>query len=121
MFEIRKYLTQNKNYQPIRQAISYPETIFLHKNIALLIQHPIFALLNARVAKLVNVAVSEAVGNCPLRVRVSPRAPSIKKSPGGEIGRRTTLRGWRLYGCVSSNLISDTKRKDAKAIFPFLF
>ncbi len=92
----------------MRQGLSFFRLIFLHKAIALLIQHPIFALLNARVAKLVNVAVSEAVGNCPLRVRVSPRAPSIKKSPGGEIGRRTTLRAWRLYGCVSSNLISDT-------------
>ena len=30
-------------------------------------------------AKLVNVAVSEAVGNCPLRVRVSLRARVIKK------------------------------------------
>jgi hypothetical protein len=69
-------------------------------------------------AKLVNVAVSEAVENCLLRVRVSLRAhpfnESLKlkvasrnlwlsfklktfclyESPGGEIGRRTILRGW---------------------------
>ena len=52
-------------------------------------------------AKLVNVAVSEAVGVQSLRVRVSLRAHQWMlvgfwnkiKSPGGEIGRRTTLRG----------------------------
>jgi hypothetical protein len=28
--------------------------------------------------------------------------------PGGEIGRRTSLRGWRPYGCGSSNLLLGT-------------
>ncbi len=37
----------------------------------------IFAILNAQVAKLVNVAVSEAVGVISLRVRVSPWAPVL--------------------------------------------
>lgn len=29
-------------------------------------------------------------------------------NPGGEIGRRTSLRGWRLYGRGSSNLLLGT-------------
>lgn len=37
----------------------------------------IFAILYAQVAKLVNVAVSEAVGVISLRVRVSPWAPVL--------------------------------------------
>ncbi len=36
--------------------------------------------------------------------------------PGGEIGRRTTLRGWHPLGCVSSNLILGTNRKFSKVI-----
>src|ERR1700758_607886 len=38
----------------------------------------ICTLFNARMAKLVNVAVSEAVENCLLRVRVSLRAHPFK-------------------------------------------
>ena len=52
----------------------------------------------AQVAKLVNVAVSEAVAVTGLRVRVSLWAHWFFKlgyCPGGEIGRRTILRGWR--------------------------
>ena len=32
-------------------------------------------------------------------------------NPGGEIGRRTSLRGWRLYGCGSSNLLLGTLKQ----------
>ncbi len=28
--------------------------------------------------------------------------------PGGEIGRHTSLRGWRPQGCASSNLVPGT-------------
>jgi hypothetical protein len=50
----------------------------VHFNICFSSIKIIFApCLKARMAKLVNVAVSEAVENCLLRVRVSLRAPSL--------------------------------------------
>lgn len=37
--------------------------------------------------------------------------PKANMSPGGEIGRRTILRGWRSYGRGSSNLLLGTDEK----------
>lgn len=37
--------------------------------------------------------------------------PKKIKCPGGEIGRRTTLRGWRPKGCSGSNPLLGTKFK----------
>lgn len=34
---------------------------------------------------------------------------SIFSGPGGEIGRRTILRGWRPKGCMGSNPIPGTR------------
>ena len=34
---------------------------------------------------------------------------AIQISPGGEIGRHASLRGWCLHGCASSNLVLGTK------------
>jgi hypothetical protein len=51
----------------------------------------------------------------PVRVQLPSGAHSILKTinfftcPGGEIGRRTTLRWWRPKGCAGSNPVSGTR------------
>ncbi len=48
----------------------------------------------------------------------------LEKSPGGEIGRHTSLRGWRLHGCASSSLVLGTVEMKAliiKFVRAFLF
>jgi len=41
--------------------------------------------------------------------------------PGGEIGRHTILRGWRLQGHTSSNLVPGTKKPRFSGAFLFNF
>lgn len=65
-------------------------------------------------AKLVDALVSGTSDREVVQVRVLFWAPLKDRiilylRPDGEIGRRTSLRGWRPQGCASSSLVLGTK------------
>ena len=65
----------------------------------------------AQVAELVDALVSGTSVRKDVQVRVLSRVQllyNLKYCPGGEIGRHTTLRGWRRQKHTSSSLVLGT-------------